>query len=143
MHSQFSLIFSICGEIFDYYQSQSKISVADAITVKKKIRKIENEIKREEEEYSVVLTDNRTISPAIEVLMALVVWSRYTTVRHSAAETSGPPQEVRHTCSGVCVPIIRSVPLFSPKFVGFSTYSAFHIRRLSPERKKKTEKRRA
>ncbi|XP_050588451.1 serine/threonine-protein phosphatase 4 regulatory subunit 1-like isoform X1 [Bombus affinis] len=40
--------------------------------------------------------------------MALVAWSRYTTVRHSTIETSGPPQEVRHTCSGVCVPIIRA-----------------------------------
>lgn len=29
------------------------------------------------------------------------------------AETSGPPQEARHTCSGVCVPIIRSA-LFPP-----------------------------
>jgi len=26
------------------------------------------------------------------------------------AETSGPPQEARHTCSGVCVPIIRCLP---------------------------------
>lgn len=40
--------------------------------------------------------------------MALVAWSRYTTVRHSTIETSGPSQEVRHTCSGVCVPIIRA-----------------------------------
>lgn len=57
---------------------------------------------------NVALTGNWTILFAIEVVMALVAWSRYTTVRHSTIETSGPPQEVRHTCSGVCVPIIRA-----------------------------------
>lgn len=57
---------------------------------------------------NVTLTGNWTILFAIEVVMALVAWSRYTTVRHSTIETSGPPQEVRHTCSGVCVPIIRA-----------------------------------
>ena len=57
---------------------------------------------------NVALTGNWTILFAIEVVMALVAWSRYTTMRHSTIETSGPSQEVRHTCSGVCVPIIRA-----------------------------------
>ena len=49
-------------------------------------------------------TGNWTISYTIEVVMALVAWSRYTTVRDSTIETSGPTQEVRHTCPGiVCV----------------------------------------
>lgn len=74
----------------------------------------------------VVLTDNRTVTSAIELLMAFVMQSCYTTVRHSAAETSGPPQEARHTCSGVCVPIIRLPPLLFPCWL--LLYSAFHIR---------------
>lgn len=64
------------------------------------------------------------------------------------AETSGPPQEARHTCSGVCVPIIRSAsaPSFPPLspvplpvlslLPALSLYSAFHIRR--PGKKKKS-----
>jgi len=60
------------------------------------------------------------------------------------AETSGPPQEARHTCSGVCVPIIRSacplppsspgpLPVPSP-FPALSLYSALHIRRPAKRR---------
>lgn len=79
-----------------------------------------------------------------EVLMASVMQSRYTTVRHSAVETSGPPQEAKHTCSGVCVPIIRSCsPLpsqFLPPFLvlfpcRLLLYNAFCIRRSSPGEK--------
>ena len=70
------------------------------------------------------LTGNWTILFAIEVVMALVAWSRYTTVRHSTIETSGPPQEVRHTCSGVCVPIIRA-PAPPPRRIAFILHRSF------------------
>lgn len=73
----------------------------------------------------VALTGNWTIPYAIEVVMALVAWSRYTTVRHSTIETSGPPQEVRHTCPGVCVPIlIHTSAEFSYPTVRYK-YAAF------------------
>lgn len=40
------------------------------------------------------------------------------------AETSGPPQEARHTCSGVCVPIIRSAcPLLPSPLLTLSPFS--------------------
>lgn len=56
------------------------------------------------------------------------------------AETSGPPQEARHTCSGVCVPIIRSAcplppppfPLFPFSFVPLPVLSLLPTERSRP-----------
>lgn len=81
-------------------------------------------------ECVVALTGNWTIPYAIEVVMALVAWSRYTTVRHSTIETSGPPQEVRHTCPGVCVPILIPVSSSTLRCVTSTTACVLPLRLL-------------
>lgn len=61
-------------------------------------------------------------------VMALVAWSRYTTVRHSTIETSGPPQEVsRRVCSHTNTtapssPTLRCVTSSLPRLACFLAF---------------------